>query len=379
MQENYEPMRETTANAPRRNKWAIPLATLGVLAIAAAAILSWVVVPGRKQLPADTNITRQLSGTAAILLNPQAIATGDLGNALLSNVPVTAERSVKALATDGGTAEVSDTRILKTATGQELGKSEANYAVDRKTLEASKTYPSDWKVVPHEGLTVSWPIGAEKKDYTAWINETKSTTPVKFVRTEKKADVDTYVYEASSAAAPIKDEQVLAALPKALPQAALAALMTRLPLTDAQKAAAAQALPSLGDPVPLNYTYEVKSTYWVEPTTGLVVDTKREEVRKAVIAGPLQAPVYDVDTGFTDQSVAAAAKDATDKKNSINTASKTIPLWLLILGLIALLAGLAGWFMGRRRQEPAAATTTGQRRPADRRPPDGDDDARRDI
>jgi hypothetical protein len=228
------------------------------------------------------------------------------------------------------------------------------YAVDRKSLEAAENPPSDWQVTAHEGLTVSWPIGAGKQDYTAWVNETKSTTEAKYVREEDKAGVSTYVYEASSAAAPITDEQTLATLPEALGASALAGLAARLPVPDAVKSQLAQALPALGDPVPLSYTYEVKSTYWVEPTTGLVVDIRREEIRKASFAGgQLSVPVYDVETHFDEASVAAAGKEAGDKRNTINTLAKTLPLVLLIVGLLLLLTGIIGFLAGRRRPDPA--------------------------
>jgi len=333
--------------------WGIALAALGVLSLAAAAILAWVVVPDRKQLPADTDTSRQFSGTAKLLLNPQALATGDLRSAVLINVPVTAQRTVKATATEGEAAEVSDTRVLSTGTGAQVGRTEATYAVDRKSLEAASDPPSSWQVVPHEGLTVSWPIGAKKQDYTAWVNETKSTTTARFVREENKGGVDTYVYEADVATAPVKDEQVLGALPKGLPVSAVTALASALPLPPDAKALLAQALPALPDPVPLNYTYEAKSTFWVEPTTGLVVDTERAEIRKAGMVlrtgGALPGiPVYDVATNFTEQSVNEAAADANDAKNSIDLYSTTLPLILLGVGLVALVAGVALLLAGRR-------------------------------
>jgi hypothetical protein len=76
-----------------RTGWGIGLAILGVLSLAAAAILAWVVVPMRKQLPEDTNTVRHFEGTAKVLLNPQALAASDFRNALATNVPVTADRT----------------------------------------------------------------------------------------------------------------------------------------------------------------------------------------------------------------------------------------------------------------------------------------------
>ncbi len=343
--------------------WGIGLVVLGVLSLAAAAVLAWVVVPDRKQMPSDTDTTRQFTGTAKVLLNPQALAAGDPRGALLTNVPITAQRTVKAVATDGDSAQVSDTRVLSTADGQRLGGTEATYAVDRKSLEAATDYPSTWTVTPHQGLTVSWPIGAKQQDYTGWVNETKKTTPLKYIRQESKAGLTTNVYQADTQAAPITDEQVLGALPRALPANALTGLASGLPIPAEAKAQLAQLLASLPDPVPLTYTHELTSTYWVEPTTGLVVDTQREEIRRAGLGLPsggavAAVPIYDVATTFTEQSVNDAVADANDAKDSINLYGRTLPLVLLILGLIALILGavlLIASRSGAGRAAPVAA------------------------
>lgn len=352
--------------------WAIGLAVLGVLCLAAAAILAWAVVPSKKELPADTNTTRQFTGTAAILLNPQAIAAGNLQGALLTNLPVAAQRTVKVLATDGDQAEVSDARTLTTADGQPLGQTSVNYAVDRKSLEAASSPPSDWQVTDHEGLTVSWPIGTNKQDYPGWVNDTKSTTTLRYVREESKNDVNTYVFQAQTEAAPIKDEQVLGTLPKSLPAGTLSTLASALPIPDEIKAQLAQLLPQLGDPISLSYTFQTNSTYWVEPTTGIVVDLERKETRNVGLGLPSGgvlpvAPVYDVSTSFTDQSVTDAVDEATDKKNQIQAYGTTWPLILLIVGILAILAAVALFLVSRRRPAPQPMTSQPYGQP--RQPP----------
>lgn len=339
----------------RGNKWALPVGALGALGLIAAAIMHWAVLPANKKLPDDTDVTRQLDGTARTLLNPAALASGDLTNALQRNVPIQATRSVKALATDGNVAEVEDIRVLS-AGGQEVGRSDAKYAVDRKSLEAASKRPDNWPVVDHKGLTVSWPIGAKKQDYSGWVNETKSTVPLKYAGEEKRGGLNTYKYTAESQPAPLTDETTLATLPRAIPAAALKALVPTLGLPDTVTAGLGQLLPTLGDPVPLGYQYQVKSTYWVEPTTGIVVDTERDEIRNATLAASgatvASLPVYDVTTKFTGPAVAAAAKEAQDKRNTIKTVGTTVPGWLTGTGAAALLAGLAGTFL-RRRPTPA--------------------------
>jgi len=328
----------------------IVLACLGVVLLGAAAIMAWVVVPRRAQLPADTKTVRDFSGTADVLLNPQAIATGSLGEALLTGAPVTAQRTVQVVATDGSAAKTTDARTLATGSGQQLGSTNATYAVDRKTLNGASDYPADWNATKPNGLTVSWPIGAEKKDYPVWVNETQTTATATYVKQEQKNGLGTYVYEVNVPAAAIKDPQVLGTLPTNLSGAALGAIAERLPLPAEQKAQLAQLLPSLGAQVPLTYTYESKSTVWVEPTTGIVVDTDRRETRKAGIGSPpiAAAPVYDVTTTFTDQSVDAAVDEASDKKGTIDTFGSTVPWILAIAGVVALLAALLIFLLRRR-------------------------------
>jgi hypothetical protein len=342
----------------------VGLGVLGVLLLAAAAIIKWVAVPSAAMLPSDENTTRQYDGNAKILLNPQALSTGDLKAALVFNTPVKATRNVKALATSGDVAEVQDTRTLTTANGQAVGHTQVTYAVDRKTLEATSDHPSSWQVTPAKGLTVSWPIGAEKKDYTGWVQEVQTTTTLKYLRHETKQGLTTYVYQASTQPAPIKDPQVLGTLPTVLPVTTLRTLSSVLPLPAQIKAQLAALLPKLTQPLSLSYTYQVNSTYWVEPTTGLVVDTQREDIRTARISesGRTLAagiPVFDVASAYTSTSVTNAASDATDDKNSIDLFSTTLPLILLIIGILALLGALLVFLLSRRPAGRARPTPSG--------------------
>ncbi|GAA4724858.1 hypothetical protein Prum_100970 [Phytohabitans rumicis] len=339
----------------------VGLAVLGVLCLAAAAILKWVVVPNQARVPSDESTTRQFDGTAKVLLNPQALNTGDLQSALLVNTPVAATRTVKTLATSGDTAQMQDSRTLTTTSGQTVGQTQASYAVDRKTLEATSDHPSDWQVTAAQGLTVSWPIGADKKDYTGWVQETQTTTPLKYLREETKNGLTTYVYEANAEAAPVKDPQVLQALPTALPVSTLEALSAVLPLTPELKSQLAALLPQVTQPVPLSYTYEAQTTYWVEPRTGLVVDVQRAETRKAglsvqgrTIAAVL--PVFDVAVAYTSASAGEAASDAKDKKDTLDLADTTLPLILLIVGILLILAAVVLFLLTRTARKGTLLT-----------------------
>ncbi len=350
-------------DAARRPRWPIPLALLGLLGLALAAILGWGVAPGRKQLPSDVNTTRDFSGTANTLLNPQALESGDAGNALMANVPVTGQRTVRVLDTSGNNARVIDERTLVSG-GQPVGSGSHTYAVNRRSLEPATGAPSDWDVEPHQGLTVSFPIGAERRDYSGWVNDTQETTPIRFVREESRGGVNAFVYQSKVEPTPIRDQAVLSSLPTSLSRNTLQGIAPSLPLSADEMGSLSQALPSLPEQVPVTYTYEGATIYWVEPTTGTVIDVARQEVRTGTIAGPGGAvlasmPVYNVDTRYTDDSVAAAGRYASDRRNALNTVGSTWPWVLGTLGTLALLAGLLGLLARRRPQpQPAGPGTT---------------------
>jgi hypothetical protein len=323
----------------------------------AAAILHYVVVPGQAKLPADTNETRNYEGTANVLVNPQALAAGDRTRAILTNVPVKATRTVQVQASTGSAAQVMDKRTLTTATGQAIGATSQTYAVDRTSLEATNDHPSDWSVQSAQGLTVSFPIPAKQQDYTGWVAEPQTTTTLKYTRQEDRNGIKTYVYQATVPASPIKDKQVLGALPSSLP----VNVLQTLPIPDQLKAGLAQALPRLGNPVQLAYTYSANATYWVEPTSGRIIDIQRDERREAGLAalsGVPGIPVYDVITRATQDSVNDAVSEAKSDANKINGYGKTLPLILGSIGVVLLVGGIVVALSGRRRPPPVPPPAT---------------------
>jgi Porin PorA len=347
--------RETS---PRRTggrpKWPIPLALLGVLALALAAILAWGVAPTRKQLPETFNTTRDLAGTATALLNTQALQSGNFGGVLVANQPVTAQDQVRVLEVSGNAARVENVRTLMTD-GQTLGSTTNTYAVNRQSLEPVTNVPTGWDVQQPQGLTVAFPINAQQQEYSAWVPDLQSTTPIRFVREEARGGVNTFVYESNTPPSPIRDQTVLASLPSTLSRSALLGLTPSLPITPEQRAMLAEALPSLPEQVPVTYTYEGGATYWVEPKTGTIVDMQQQVIRNGTISGPGGAvlstlPVFNVAERFTDGTVVAAARDANDRNNAATTVGSTWPGVLTTLGAIALLAGLVGLFIRRRPQ-----------------------------
>ncbi|MBX6749855.1 MAG: DUF3068 domain-containing protein [Micromonosporaceae bacterium] len=350
------PGREPSGPPPRARRrlrwWPIPLALLGLAAFAAAAILAWSVAPDRTQLPKDYAATRDITGTVHALLSQPALESGNIAGALVTNVPVTGQRTVRVVSTSGGAAQVQEERVLA-VDGQPIGSGSATYAVDRLSLEPAASVPADWTVDPHEGLTVAFPVNADRRDYSIWIPDMQTTAPLRFVREESREGVNTYVYQVDVPETPIHNPTVLSTLPSSLSRSALEGMLPMLPIPEEQRAILAQAVPGLPDQVPIRYTYQAGSTYWVEPTTGTIVDIHQQVVRTGTVAGPGGAmlatlPVYNVDTRFADASVAAAVREANDRRDGLTAISSTWPWILVALGAVALLVALLGLLVRRR-------------------------------
>ena len=163
-------------------KAAIASGAIGLILLLAAALLAWWITPSYiARLPGNYNKTRTYTGTIRSLVVPSALATGNLAAAIKTGLPATLTDNVKTLQTSGNTAQVQDTRTISGA-GSLVTKTVNKYAVDRSTLMATSNHPSNWSVTPATGLTVSWPLGAQKQNYTGWSYLTQTTTPLRFVK-----------------------------------------------------------------------------------------------------------------------------------------------------------------------------------------------------
>jgi hypothetical protein len=332
---------------------------LGVLLLAAAGVLYWAVVPNKAQLSSAHDTTRDYSGTAKVLINPSALAAGDRQRGVLTNAAVQATQAIKVLNTSGSVAQVSNTQSLTTS-GQKVAATQSTYAVDRTSLEATGNHPSDWSVVPAQGLTVSFPIGTKQQNYTGWVSDTHTTTQLKYVRQQGVNGINTYVFQANVPPTAIKDPQILKALPPSITGNLLATIGSALPLPDQLKAQLGQLVTQLGtQPVPLKYTYAQTATYWVQPTTGEVVDVQQEEIRSAGLGLPggvsPSLPVYDVVTKGTPASVSSATSTASHDANQLSLYGTTLPLIFLIVGAVLLIIGILFLVLGRRRPPASVA------------------------
>ncbi|WP_326595542.1 porin PorA family protein [Streptomyces sp. NBC_01803] len=322
----------------RRSTWI--LTGFAALLLVLAAVARFAVLPAVHQVPDDVNENPQYEGTATIL-NQQALASGDLANAFLVDVPVLMDRHIKVTATDGDTAVFSDSRVLLGPDGQELTSSEEHWAVDRVSLEA-RPAPEGVDASPHEGLVIGFPLEPEKHDYRWWDHTTGTEVDAVYTGTEKRDGRTVYGYTIH-AEGPMADS---GELPQALPRDAVGGILASVPGSTVDPA-------TLPEMVPLSYAATTDLVLWIDSGTGTIMDGSHgQNIMATTQDGTALFPIADVRVTATDET----------KENQADTA-KEISLALTLLGVVAplsligialLLLALAAWGVRKRRTQPPA-------------------------
>ena len=348
-------------------KAAIASGVIGLILLIAAGLLAWWITPSYiARLPSDFNKTRTYDGVIHSLFNPAALVTGNPAAAMRRNLPGSITQNVKALQTSGNTALVQDSRTIR-AGGSPVGTLVSRYAVDRQTLMATRSHPSDWKVTPASGITFSWPLGAKKQNYTGWIPYTESTTTLRYVRETQQGGTTTYQYHVSVPPTEIKNPQVLAALPKSLPTSLLRSLRAAGLVTPAQITSLSHAFP-YATSIPLGYTYQASNTYFVSPATGLVVNLVNNETQMGGVRLPTGMivpliPVLGYSYHMSPASMSQAVTDAKNGSSAITTWGVTVPIIAAALGFLLVVLAVLLWMRKRSRGKPVEREH-GQRHPS---------------
>ncbi|NLE51738.1 MAG: DUF3068 domain-containing protein [Chloroflexi bacterium] len=330
---------------------------LGLAIVAAGVVLMLVIVPGMKRFPDDVDTTRQYEGTLATMLNPADFT-------FLNDLPVTIERHVTVQDTDGDLALVREEQVMS-AGDQTLQNLTKSYAIDRETMESvASGYPDAWSEEPgfwpREGLVIGWPIDSEPESYRGWSDDYRQVVTLDYDSEviHDRSDLTTYYYVGSGEAQPIAPEAAQAmGLPMAIPKDALIDLIGQTDLP----ALIQNALPGMLDAwegdVPLDYFYAYEAEYWVEPTTGVLIDTRKHDLRtvtlgQEVVAGSplaalpeenraaLRVPVFDLTYQAVDSAVADAKADAEENIDRLNLFGRYIPIGLEVVGALIALLGL---------------------------------------
>lgn len=325
----------STEGSPVRRTSTLVLAFLGVLALVGAVALRFVVLPSQAQLPADVDSTSTYEGTLGAYLDTSALASGDLSSLLLTDEPVTITRHAEVTATDGDVATLQQDTTIALDSGRTLVESGSTTNVDRRTMQ---------DVDAADGRVIGWPIGTEARDYIGWSSDLQELIALAYDGTEEHAGIETYVFR-SEFDGRIVGEDVLAHFLPTLPKAMLPGIAEALSLPAALTAQLPLLMDILPDDVPMQYAVDATTTYWVDPTTGIVIDVESDEVRTAAfdVQGipslPL-AEVFSISYSATDQTVAGNVESARDGASKLTTFGTVLPVSLAVLGVLLLIGAV---------------------------------------
>jgi hypothetical protein len=347
-------------------KAAVASGLVGLILLIAGGLMAWWITPSYiARLPSSYDKTRTYDGTIHTLFNPAALASGNPAAALRTNVPATLTERVKVQQTSGNTALIQDNRTIS-ASGSTVSATTSHYAVNRQSLEATTSHPTNWSVNPATGLTVTWPLGAQQKNYTGWSYLTQTTTPLRFIRQAQQGGITTYQYEATVPPTPIKNPQVVDRLPRSLPTSLVSRIVAAGIIPASEAASLAKAFPHATS-IPLGYLYSAHNTYWVAPATGLVINVSNNEVETGAIRLPTGkliplVPVLSDSYHASPSSLSAAVTDANNGSSTITTWGVTVPIVAAAVGFVLVVLAVLLWIFGRSRGRPVE-------RPADQRHP----------
>jgi hypothetical protein len=334
---------------------------IGLVLIAGGLVLKFALLPMMAVWPDDVDSTRTYEGTLVTMLNPAALATMDLASLFISDVPVMVDRHVTTEQVQGNKALVREQVQVKGPDGQPLAGLNTDeggqyttywYTIDRRTTEHIPNFTAETGVNENRrGLVIGFPIGTEKRDYEGWNDDYQATELALFRGVVEHEGVTTYHFQSQSDSKAIEDPAVLGMFPESLPKDLIVGLAPQLGLPPEVLQGLATLLPLLPDPVPLSYVYRYSTEYWVEPTTGVLIDYAKDEARLLSLATQ-EVEVFHLTYQATAQSIADAKDDADAGKSLILLFGTILPYAAIGLGAIV---ALGGGFMLRRKRATAAA------------------------
>lgn len=363
-------------------------ALLGLKFIIGGVVLAAVVVPLLEVFPDDVATTLDFEVEYLTLLDPETLTFTDVPAGEANDIMI--RREITTEDVNGDVVMIrEDQRLLNGA--QVLQNVTFRYPVDRKTLEQRDDVLPEWAAADglwaREGLVIGWGVDPEPRDYIGWNEDTRQPEVIAYEGRDEINGFDAYYFTSSSEPKRINPAQVevLGLLPElTIEQVAGLArslevddpiigrlLTTALPRLMENAVRETQNIPADVPTedirVPLEFYYDYDGQYWVEPETGVLLNTVKHEHRaatfpqeiiehlagsveglgqdRALIDDLLPLTVSDFRYTGTDAAVQAQSQAAQAAIDQLNLYGQTIPLLLGVVGG-ALLLG-AGLFVIR--------------------------------
>ncbi len=313
---------------------------LGVMLLVLAPLLKFYVLPSAAKTPIDQFTETTATVKFAQLLNPVKVASGD---------PDPYERDVAATqyiyvrgdvpAAEQPEAKSQDLavfdyfmRVDNDSTGELITALTARYPFDRVSSELANCCGAsvDDEPVDMTGsvMPVKWAFDLQKGDYQIFNTSTKAAQTFTYTGEETVFGVPTYVY--TSEVPPTKVDTL------------------EVPTS----AVPGESKNAEGNTV-LDEMYSAKSTYWMEPLTGQVIQGTTTEFTTYDLDGEQKLVKADY-TGTSGSQ--EAADDAAALANLVKLIGTTLPLVFGILGIVLIVVGLLLTRGAKKTEDTSTAT-----------------------
>ena len=332
------------------SKTAKPVGVL-LLALGAALVafaVTWGLLAPRSaaMLPLDYEAQTVAQGSGT-LLDPASLEADELR--IDEDVPLTRVQQVLSVEpgdSDVMTAQIGTTLSRDDREGDEAlaGATVQRVSVDRRSalatddaanssLQATAGEPST--PIKAEGLTFSWPRGAERRDYPFYDVGARQSAPMEYSDDGEVESTPVYIYTQE-----IGDVDKAAEDPSAEVSVDAAALPESAP----------EHLRESEEPVRLHTFYSASRTVYVEPGSGRVLKAE-EKVHEYLgeEAGDEAVTAKDYTLETTPESTRQAADYARGFADTTRLAETVVPWVTGIAGGAALLAGVGVQFLRKRR------------------------------
>ena len=172
-----------------------------------------------------------------------------------------------------------------------------------------------------------YPFGTEKKSYKVWDSTLGKTVTSKYVKETKIQGMDVYVFESVVPRTEVGTREVPASV--------------------------------VGEPGTGNVTaqsmYANKTTVYVEPVTGAIIDQKQETTNTLAVDDEDRVTTTKADIAYTKAQVGKFVDDISGKAPLLTLVHSTLPIITVILGLILM---VVGFLLGRRNEPETTSAPT---------------------
>jgi Porin PorA len=373
-------------------------------ALAVLAGLWALIAPGQLvKYPSDLDKTAVATGKFSLYLHP---GTG-VPYVQPQVLPLTINRRLHVISSNSSEAVVKEDSVEKIGTLPQQNLQQ-QYVIDRSSLKnlassQSYAYTAANAVNRSPAYSINLPFDTATGPYQVWKNEVGRSYTFRQQGASFSRDGVTLIpLEGQLTNAPAQEYYLAQlrtlGLPTETTLSRLAPQLKALGLDPAQlsatllpqlSAADRSAIQSaLAQPIRLRYVVSVHTRLLVEPTTGAIVSLDRIDQTLGVqpqfaaltqigailskaeyrtspvirVAGatlakvaksPPTARVFNINYGQTPASVADIASYAKSKADGITTVETTIPIVLLLVGVLSAAIGLIMWLLDRRGQGEA--------------------------